>query len=66
MKPFIVISMLLALFTISQKCRQSDIKAYTICPAVKTELYASPQNETTDTNQTGQSGKFYTNGLIIL
>ena len=66
MKPFFVISMLLALSTMCQKCRQSDINAYIGYPAAKTELYANPQSEPTGTDQTGHSDKFYINGLIIL
>jgi len=66
MKPFIVISMLLALSAICQKCRQSDVNAFIGCPASKTELYANPQSEPTGTDQIGHSDKFYMNGLIIL
>jgi hypothetical protein len=66
MKPFIVISVLLALSAICQKCRQSDVNAFIGCPATKTELYANPQSEPAGTDQTGHSGKFYVNGLIIL
>lgn len=66
MKPFIVISMLLALSAICQKCRQSDVNAFIGCPAAKTELYANPQSEPAGADQTGHSDKFYINGLIIL
>lgn len=66
MKPFIVISVLLALSAICQKCQQSDVNAFIGCPAAKTELYANPQSEPTGTDQTGHSDKFYVNGLIIL
>ena len=55
MKPFIVISMLLALSAICQKCRQSDVNAFIGCPESKTELYANPQSEPTGTDQTGNS-----------
>lgn len=66
MKPFIVISVLLALSAICQKCRQSDVNAFIGCPAAKTEFYANPQSEQTGADQSGHSDKFYVNGLIIL
>ena len=66
MKPFIVISMVLALFTISQKCQQHPAGLSSGCPAVKTEFFASPQPEPIDTVQTVHHGKVFPDAMFVL